>query len=296
MTITPGALMTVPAADAAAATNVHYELPPELFESFLDRRMKYTCALYPLRDATLDEAQETYLAAVADRLRLRGGERVLDVGCGWGSLSLFLAERFGCHVVGVTPSRTQAGHIVRRAAELGVADLVTVEHAPIQAVRLAARSFDAVAMVEVIEHLPEHREPLRKVYRSLRTGGRLFLAAFCYRTKAGKAEFEARPASVHALDLYGFTAMVPLSGLTAEIEDAGFSFTSLTDTTSHYECTMADWQERIAGNRERMEAVRPGFADEMYRYFDTARASWGQTSKAYALTAVKSRMGGFELP
>ena len=59
---------------------------------------------------------------------------------------------------------------------------------------------------------------------------------------------------------------------------------------------MADWQERIAGNRERMEAVRPGFADEMYRYFDTARASWGQTSKAYALTAVKSRMGGFELP
>ena len=66
MTITPGALMTVPAADAAAATNVHYELPPELFESFLDRRMKYTCALYPLRDATLDEAQETYLAAVAD--------------------------------------------------------------------------------------------------------------------------------------------------------------------------------------------------------------------------------------
>lgn len=290
------ALPRLAAAEAAEATNIHYEQPAELFEAFLGRHMKYTCALFSGAGDSLDDAQEAYLSVIARQLGLSGGERVLDVGCGWGSLTLFLAGQLGCHVLGVTPSRVQAGYVRRRAANARVAPLVRVETGPFQTAALPERSFDAVAMVEVIEHLPEHRQPLDKAYRLLRPGGRLFLSASCYRSQADKEEFETRPASMHALGLYGFTAMSPLSRLLSELEDAGFSIAGLIDTTAHYGPTMDHWQRGIERNRDLMEAVRPGFAGELVRYFDTARASWGYTAKHYAVTAVRSRMGHTELP
>ena len=290
------ALPRLDATEAAEATNIHYEQPAELFETFLGRHMKYTCALFSDQDDSLDDAQEAYLRVIARQLGLSGSERVLDVGCGWGSLTLFLARQLGCHVVGVTPSRVQAGYIQRRATDAKAAHLVRVETGPFQTVVLPERSFDAVAMVEVIEHLPEHRQPLDKAYRLLRPGGRLFLSASCYRSQADREEFESRPASMHALSLYGFTAMSPLSRLLSEMEDAGFSIAGLIDTTAHYGPTMDHWQRGIERNRDLMEAVRPGFAGELIRYFDTARASFGYTAKHYAVTAVRSRMGHTELP
>lgn len=284
------------AGEAANATNIHYEQPAELFEAFLGRHMKYTCALFSGSGVSLDDAQEAYLRVIARQLGLTGGERVLDVGCGWGSLSLFLAGRLGCHVVGVTPSRVQAGYVHRRAAQAKVGHLIRVETGPFQTVALPERSFDAVAMVEVIEHLPEHRQPLDKAYRTLRRGGRLFLSASCYRSQADKDEYECRPASMHALGLYGFTAMQPLSRLLSELEDAGFSISGLIDTTAHYGPTMEHWQRGIERNRSQMEVISPGFTDDLARYFDTARASWGYTAKHYAVTATRSRMGHTELP
>ncbi len=221
---------------------------------------------------------------------------MLDVGCGWGSLTLFLASQAGCRVVGITPSAVQADYIRRRAADIGVAGLVQVEVAPFQTVPLTERSFDAVAMIEVIEHLPEHRGPLAKAYRLLRPSGRLFLSATCYRSHAHQQEYENRPASVDAVELYGFTAMAPLSQLLAELEDAGFSLGWLTDTTSHYGPTIEHWQRGIESNKEAMDAVSPGFADRLSRYFDTARSSWGYTAKHYAVTGIRSRHGATLLP
>ncbi|WP_158858173.1 SAM-dependent methyltransferase, partial [Streptomyces sp. NRRL B-1347] len=81
--------------------NCHYELPSAVFEAFLGRRMKYTCGLYATGNETLDEAQEAKLRMIASLLGIRGGERVLDIGCGWGALALFLAEQHQCQVVAV---------------------------------------------------------------------------------------------------------------------------------------------------------------------------------------------------
>ncbi|TDD81746.1 SAM-dependent methyltransferase [Actinomadura rubrisoli] len=273
---------------AAEATNRHYELPPEVFGTFLDRRTKYSCALYPTGTETLDEAQEAKLRFIADLLGLDGGERVLDVGCGWGAITLYLSS-LGCRVTAVTPSRVQAGH-VRAAARLArVADRVEIRCGGYQDLGLGDRRFDAVVMEEVIEHMPEHGGPIAKAYRELRRGGRLYVSASCYRSRGVRAEFASRPASRRAVELYGYTAMAVASELVGHLEDAGFSVCTLTDLTAQYGITMREWHRRIrAGSGLDDVTLRIG------DFFDATLAAWGYTAKLYALTAVRSRMGVWE--
>ena len=281
---------------SAAVPSIYLEQPARLYEAFLDRRMKYTCGLFAGADDSLDDAQEAYLRLIADELRLRGGERVLDVGCGWGSLTLFLPEQLGCQVVGVTPSRVQSGYIRRRAADASLAELVRVQTGPLEAVPGdGERSFDGVALVEMIGHVREHRELLQKAYRLVRGGGRLFLSASCCLSRDDQQEAGRQP-GLHPPGSYGSTAIMPLSQLVSDVEDAGFSLTGLTDTTTHYGQTMDHWQHRVERNRVRMDTVLPGFADNLLRYFDRAQASWGHTTRHYSLTAIRSRMGSAELP
>jgi cyclopropane-fatty-acyl-phospholipid synthase len=233
---------------------------------------------------------------IASLLGIRGGERVLDIGCGWGSLTVYLAETHHCHVTSVTPSAVQARYVQERAERAGCGDRVRVVHGLFQEVGVETRAFDAVTFVGVMEHMPEHREPLAKAYAALRQGGRLYLSSSCYRSRAMQQEYEPRPGSMHAVQLYGFTAMTPLSQLVEEMEDAGFSLTALTDLTAHYERTMSQWQERIAARRDDIEAAVPGFGDDINHYLDVARASWGYTAKHYALAAIRSRLGEARVP
>ncbi|WP_024805616.1 cyclopropane-fatty-acyl-phospholipid synthase family protein [Nocardia sp. BMG51109] len=281
-------------AAAAAATNRHYDLPPEVFEAFLDARMKYTCGLYRTGGESLDEAQRDKLAYIARLLHVGAGQRVLDIGCGWGSLAVYLAVEHGCRVTAVTPSRVQSEYVRDRAAGAGVTGLVTVETGYFPDVSLPAAEFDAIAMVEVIEHMPDHGAALAQTARMLRRQGHLYLSATCYRSGDHQADAEHRPGSEHAVGLYGFTAMVTLSKIIGALETAGFSIAALTDMTSHYRQTMAHWQQRITDNRQRMEVAAPGFGTEISRYFDTAVASWGYTARNYSIAAVRSRMGRSE--
>ncbi len=271
-------------------TNRHYDAPPEVFEVFLDRRMKYTSGLYGDGVRSLDDAQEAKLDLIASRLELRGGEQVLDIGCGWGSLTVYLAEKLRCLVTAVTPAPSQARYVRRRADAAGVGDLVLVHAGRFEDADLAGPRFDAIAMVGVIEHLSDRVTALDKVSRLLRPDGRLYLSASCYRTNAARNEYEARPASLHAVEVYGYTVMPSLSGLVAELEDAGLCVTSLTDLTRHYHRTLDDWQARIAAERVRMDELVPGFAGDLCRYFQAMNASWGYTASHYALTAGRGRM------
>jgi cyclopropane-fatty-acyl-phospholipid synthase len=277
-------------------TNRHYDPSPRLFEMFLDRRMKDTSGLYATGAASLDEAQEAKLRFIVDLLGVRGGERVLDIGSGWGSMVLFLAVELGCDVVGVTPSPRQAAFIMERAEAAGVAGRVRMEVAPFQQVSLPGRSFDAVSAVGVLKHLPDHVETLTAIRRLLKHRGRLYVSCSCYRSAADKAEYEPRPASEHVVEVFGDTVMPTLSGLIRSFENAGLGISSITDLTADYRRTIAAWQERIAVRSPEMELVMPGFADETNRCFDTTNASWGYTTKHYALSAINGRMGELRLP
>ncbi|MEU9990955.1 class I SAM-dependent methyltransferase [Streptomyces sp. NPDC048045] len=289
--------MTAPTPhEAYQATNRHYELPAELFGIYLDRRLKYSAGLYADEHTDLDQAQTDKLHFVARQLGLTGGERLLDIGCGWGSLILFMAQEYGCRVTGVTPSRPQAEYIRAQAEKTGVADLVTLELGAFTDVEVAG-PFDAVTLLGSIVHMPNRTAVLRKVYGLLRHGGAMYLSESCFRDHAAYEEFSRRPGTRHVTEgIFGFADMVPLSVLVEAVESAGFSLTGLTDLTAHYHRTIEEWERRAEAARDRVELVAPGMSEPLVRYLRTANAGWGYTTKHYALGAMKSRMGPTEAP
>ncbi|MEU8567826.1 class I SAM-dependent methyltransferase [Streptomyces pathocidini] len=279
-------------AEAVAATNRHYTLPPPVFAAFLGRRMKYTCGLYGPGVGSLDEAQEAKLRMIASLLGVRGGERVLDIGCGWGALALFLAQEYDCHVTAVAPAPVQTAHLRAAAERLGLADRVEVRDASVEELEPDGTPFDAVAMVGVIEHMPDHAAALRTAARLLRRGGTLYLSASCFRSHATRHEFASRPGSRHVTEgIFGYAVMRPVSVLVAGLEDAGLSMTTLTDLTGHYHRTIEEWLRRAELHRAEIDREHPGLTDDLVRYFRVTNAGWGYTTKHYALTAVRSRMG-----
>jgi cyclopropane-fatty-acyl-phospholipid synthase len=129
----------------------HYDLPPEFFALFLDESMTYSCALFSRGATTLEEAQEAKLELVCTKLGLKAGERVLDVGCGWGSFALHAARHHGVHVTGITLSPPQAEIARARAAEAGLADQIEIR---VQDWReLTGERFDAIASIGMVEHV-----------------------------------------------------------------------------------------------------------------------------------------------
>jgi cyclopropane-fatty-acyl-phospholipid synthase len=129
----------------------HYDLPSEFFALFLDDSMTYSCGIFSRGATTLEEAQETKLELVCTKLGIQPGERVLDVGCGWGSFAVHAAVHHGAHVTGITLSPPQAERARRRAEEAGVADRVDIR---VQDWReLLGERFDAIASIGMVEHV-----------------------------------------------------------------------------------------------------------------------------------------------
>jgi cyclopropane-fatty-acyl-phospholipid synthase len=294
---TPGA-PTAPRDTAAApavlhdsergATNQHYDQDPAIFSLFLDASKKYSSGLFLAEGDDLDRAQTQKMAFVADQLGLRGGERVLDVGCGWGALVCFLAEHRGCRVTGLTPSPKQAEFI--RARARGLAERVNIEVTHFQETAFPARSFDAITLLGSIVHMQDKASVLAECFRLCKQRGRVYLSESCFRNAAIEREFAERPGTVFVRDsIFGWGELLPLSRYVQWFEDAGFSLTALTDLTSHYYQTIEHWRANALANRDRLDAIEAGLTDKLVHYFDISNAGWGYTSKHYALVGARSR-------
>lgn len=170
-----------PIASAPARANEqHHDLPPAFFEAMLGPRMKYS-ACYWSEDVTgLAQAEQAMLELIAERARLGGGLTVLDLGCGWGSFSLWAAERYpSSRIIAVSNSSGQKAYIDRRAAELDIRNLETYtadvnEFEPTAAI-------DRVVSVELFEHLQNYEMLLRRIANWLKPDGRLFVHVYCHR-------------------------------------------------------------------------------------------------------------------
>ena len=155
------------------AVRHHYDVGNDFFALFLDDSMTYSCACFSRGAKTLEEAQETKLEMVCTKLGLRAGERVLDVGCGWGSFVLHAAARHGVRALGITLSEPQAELARRRAAEAGLAEQVEFRVADYR--ELGGERFDAIASIGMVEHVGDERIDLyaQQLASLLVPGGRL---------------------------------------------------------------------------------------------------------------------------
>ena len=225
------------ARDRAAIAH-HYDLSNEFYSLVLDESMAYSSAYYPTPDAPLARAQQAKLDLICRKLALRPGLRLLDVGCGWGSLSLHAAEHFGVRVLGVTLSAQQHDFISKRIAERNLGDRVEVR---VQDYReLREQPFDAVSSIEMGEHVGEHNYPTYAgtLFGHLRPGGRLVLQQMSRRADAapGGGPFIE---NYIAPDMH----MRPVSDTLGFLERAGFEIRHVQALREHYVRTVADWSE-----------------------------------------------------
>jgi cyclopropane-fatty-acyl-phospholipid synthase len=162
------------------ANDQHYEVPPRFFELALGPRLKYSSALFEAGTCDLGHAEEAMLALTCERAHLVDGQEVLELGCGWGSLTLWMAERYpASRITGVSNSRDQRAFILARAADRGLSnvEILTADMNDFE----ASGTYDRVVSVEMFEHMRNHRALMSCIGRWLRPGGALFVHIFTHR-------------------------------------------------------------------------------------------------------------------
>ena len=168
------------AVETDAANEQHYEVPAAFYQRVLGPRLKYSCALYENRQQSLGEAEEQMLRQYAERAGLEDGMEVLDLGCGWGSLTLWILENYPlCRVMSVSNSSSQREFITGRAEALGFADRLQVVTCDINEFD-TERRFDRAFSVEMFEHVRNYRTLLEKISTFLEDDGRLFVHIFTH--------------------------------------------------------------------------------------------------------------------
>jgi cyclopropane-fatty-acyl-phospholipid synthase len=165
-----------------AANIQHYELPPEFFEHCLGPRLKYSSAYYPTGLESLAQAEELMLALYEQRAQLQDGQDILELGCGWGSLTLWMAQRYpNARIVAVSNSKLQRAHIERACRERGLHN-VTVVTRDVNRLELPAAGFDRCVSIEMFEHMRNYDTLLARIACWLRPRGKLFVHIFAHRT------------------------------------------------------------------------------------------------------------------
>jgi cyclopropane-fatty-acyl-phospholipid synthase len=228
----------------------HYDLSNDFYSLILDPHMAYSCG-YWTSDAPgygVEDAQRDKLDLVCRKLGLAPGSRLLDIGCGWGSLSLYAAEHHGAQVVGVTISAQQKAFIDTRVAERGLGERVEVR---LQDYREVPESgFDAVSSIEMGEHVGDRQYPVftRAIRDRLRPGGRALIQQMSRRTRPGGGPFIE---AFIAPDM----SMRPVGRTVALVEDAGLEVRDVHALREHYVRTVQAWYDTFETNWDRAVAM-----------------------------------------
>lgn len=235
-----------------AANAQHYELPPRFFELSLGARRKYSCCLYPTGGETLDQAEELALAETMAHADLADGQRILELGCGWGSLSLFMAERLpAARITAVSNSAPQRFHIEAQARARGLTNL-TVITADMN--RFAPEGqFDRVVSVEMFEHMANWQALLARIHGWLAPHGRLFVHVFTHREQPYR--FDTRDRTDWIAQHFFTGGIMPSHGLIAQFPDLFRVEAQWRWSGDHYARTARDWLALFDAHRAEIDTV-----------------------------------------
>ncbi|RZA20090.1 MAG: class I SAM-dependent methyltransferase [Lysobacteraceae bacterium] len=256
-----------------AANRQHYELPPAFFDHCLGPRLKYSGSYYPTGRETLAQAEEAMLAMYGERAQLADGQDILELGCGWGSLTLWMAERYPhARITAVSNSRPQREFIEARCRERGLAN-VQVVTCDVNRLQLPAAGFDRCVSIEMFEHMRNYGSLLGRIGAWLRPGGKLFVHIFCHRTllypfeTAGEDNWMGR---------HFFTGgLMPAADTLLWFQDAlRIEDRWLLDGT-HYQRTANDWLRNQDDRKDVVMAVlRDAYGDAAGLWFLRWRMFW----------------------
>jgi cyclopropane-fatty-acyl-phospholipid synthase len=225
----------------------HYDLSNEFYALFLDPLMIYTCAYYRTPDGDLETAQRDKLDLVCRKLRLKPGDRLLDVGCGWGALAIWAAQNYGARVLAVTLSREQASYGRARAAREGVADVCRIEHRDYRDVAHEG-PFDKISAIGIIEHVGIDNYPayFSEVHSLLKPGG-LFLNHGITRNR----HWRRTPQWEFLLEhVFPNGELDPISHINDVMEQENFEIVDVENLRAHYMRTCFHWAERLRAHRD----------------------------------------------
>jgi cyclopropane-fatty-acyl-phospholipid synthase len=232
----------------AKANEQHYELPAEFFELFLGPRLKYSSSYWPAGVTDLAGAEEAMLALVCDRAGIEDGMSILDLGCGWGSLSLWLAEHYpNARVVAVSNSTPQRRWIEAQRDRRGLAQPAVLT-ADVNELALSER-FDRVVSVEMFEHMRNWELLLARIARWLGPNGRLFVHVFSHRRLAYTFE------GTWAAERFFTAGRMPSHELILRFQRDLEVRESWALEGTHYARTLGAWLERLDANAERAQAL-----------------------------------------
>ncbi|MDE1916566.1 MAG: class I SAM-dependent methyltransferase [Sphingomonadales bacterium] len=234
------------------ANEQHYELPPRFFELTLGPRRKYSCCLFPRGDETLEEAEEAALDATIDHAGLADGQTILELGCGWGSLSLAMARRFPrATILAVSNSAPQRQSIEAQAQAAGL-DNLRVVTCDMNWFDTEDR-FDRIVSVEMFEHMSNWRKLLARARRWMKPDGRLFLHVFSHRSQPYR--FDTTDPTDWIAQHFFTGGIMPSHGLIDHFPESFEVESSWRWSGHHYQRTANLWLDNFDANRAEIDSL-----------------------------------------
>ncbi|MEV5279930.1 cyclopropane-fatty-acyl-phospholipid synthase family protein [Streptomyces sp. NPDC051994] len=274
------------------AISHHYDVGNDFYELVLGPSMVYSCAYWESPEGTLEDAQRDKLDLVCRKLGLTEGDRLLDVGCGWGSMAMHAAREYGAHVVGITLSREQAAYARKRIAEAGLTDRIEIRVQDYRDVRDGP--FDAISSIGMAEHVGSvrYREYADTLYALLKEGGRLLNHQIARRPERDESAYHVD----EFIDAYVFPdgELAPLGRTLATLEDAGFEARDVEPIREHYALTLRHWVANLESDWARaVRCTSPGRA-RIWRLYMAASALSFERNRigVNQILAVKTPVSG----
>jgi cyclopropane-fatty-acyl-phospholipid synthase len=276
------------------AVGYHYDLPAEFYALWLDQRMIYSCACFATPEEGLDSAQERKLDYICRKLRLRRGERLLDIGCGWGGLVMHAAARYGVEAVGITLSVPQAELARQRLRESGLGDRCRVEVSDYRDLE-HGQPYDKIVSVGMFEHVGEALLPeyFSRAHELLRPGGVFLNHGIAY-----SATYRRQDPSFS--DRYAFpdSELVPINTTLRAAELSGFEVRDLESLREHYALTLHNWVQRLEAHAEEARRITDDTTYRIRRLYMAGAAHRFRSGRlnVYQTLLVKPRHGHSDLP